>query len=134
MSYIVLLYIFLFSQSSVLDERGRPYGIGSLTMSFLTGKRKFSTTSSSTYNSLQQQLEEAQRQIQAQSTHNSRLEERLEAEQAQRLLLKERLDTQQSQHASSKKHFTMIEQYLRKTDPAFLDFCEEQSGLNPSSP
>ncbi|XP_024013914.1 uncharacterized protein LOC112087998 [Eutrema salsugineum] len=97
----------LFLQSTFTNERGIPYGIGSLSQSHINGKRKY-PGSSSTYKTLQEQLEEAQRKIEEQAAENARQNSELTRVSAE-------------QQAKINK-ISLVERYLAATDPGFLDF------------
>ncbi|XP_020877184.1 uncharacterized protein LOC110227430 [Arabidopsis lyrata subsp. lyrata] len=91
----------IFLQSTDRDSRGNPYGVGSLKDSTVNGKRKHPGDSSS-FRSLQEQLKEAQQKIEEQAAR--------EAQQ------KDKLD-----------NFSMVEKYLRQTDPQFLNWIANHS-------
>ncbi|CAE5963085.1 unnamed protein product [Arabidopsis arenosa] len=91
----------IFLQSTDRDSRGNPYGVGSLKDSIVNGKRKHPGDSSS-FRSLQEQLKEAQQKIEEQAAR--------EAQQ------KDKLD-----------NFSMVEKYLRQTDPQFLNWIANHS-------
>ncbi|XP_024009952.1 uncharacterized protein LOC112085154 [Eutrema salsugineum] len=102
----------LFLQSTIMSERGVPYGVGSLSQSHVNGKRK-SPGSSSAYNSLHEQLQQSQREIEVQAAENARREA-------------EFLATQAAQQAKIDQ-LTLVERYLTQTDPKFADFLATQS-------
>ncbi|XP_024009348.1 uncharacterized protein LOC112084450 [Eutrema salsugineum] len=97
----------LFLQSTFTNERGIPYGIGSLSQSHINGMRKY-PGSSSTYKTLQEQLEEAQRKIEEQAAENARQKSDLTRVSAE-------------QQAKIDK-LSLVDRYLAATDPGFLDF------------
>ncbi|KAG7548238.1 Transposase-associated domain [Arabidopsis suecica] len=91
----------IFLQSTDRDSRGNPYGVGSLKDSIVNGTRKHPGDTSS-FRSLQEQLKEAQQKIEEQAAR--------EAQQ------KDKLD-----------NFSMVEKYLRQTDPQFLNWIANHS-------
>ncbi|CAE5974181.1 unnamed protein product [Arabidopsis arenosa] len=125
-------YTTIFLQSTEMDSRGNPYGIGSLKETL--GKRKRygqSSSSSSSFLDLQEQLKEAQRKIEEQAAYN----ERRDSEDAARKAEQTRAAAEQKDKL---KHLSLLEKYLRQTDPHFLDFMATHSApqdtTNPLSP
>ena len=102
-------------QSTEKDNRGNYYGVGSLKEhlpDLVTGKRKHLGESFS-FVALQVQLKEAQQKIEEQAAHNAKREEeqtKAVAEQKDKLA-----------------HLSLVEKYLRQSDPAFLHFIESYS-------
>ncbi|KAG7583490.1 putative transposase Ptta/En/Spm plant [Arabidopsis suecica] len=118
--------------STEMDSRGNPYGFGSLKETL--GKRKRygqSSSSSSSFLDLQEQLKEAQRKIEEQAAYN----ERRDSEDAARKAEQTRAAAEQKDKL---KHLSLVEKYLRQTDPHFLDFMATHSApqdtTNPLSP
>ncbi|XP_024010244.1 uncharacterized protein LOC112085275 [Eutrema salsugineum] len=101
----------IFLQSTFINERGIPYGIGSLLETLVNGKRKC-PGSSSTYKGLEELLQETHRKIEEQAAENSKRE----AEQQAKL-----------------DKLSMVESYLTETDPKFMDFLAANQTL-PSDP
>ncbi|CAE5962660.1 unnamed protein product [Arabidopsis arenosa] len=106
-------YLAIFLKSTKRDSRGNPYGVGNLKDCMVNGKRKQPDESFS-FVPLQVQLKEAQRKIEEQAAR--------EAEQSQAVAeQKDRLE-----------QLSLVEKYLRETDPHFLDFMASQSAKEPT--
>jgi len=109
------LFVSFFSQSIKTDSRGNYYGAGNLKEhlpDLVTGKRKHLGESSS-FVALKVQLKEAQQKIEEQAAYNAKREEeqtKAVAEQKDKLA-----------------HLSLVEKYLRQSDPAFLHFIESYS-------
>ncbi|XP_024014026.1 uncharacterized protein LOC112088103 [Eutrema salsugineum] len=101
----------LFLQSTFINERGIPYGIGSLSETQVNGKRKCPGISS-TYKGLEEKLQEAHRKLEEQAAENSKRE----AEQQDKL-----------------DKLSMVKRYLTETDPKFMEFLAANQTL-PSDP
>ncbi|XP_024006596.1 uncharacterized protein LOC112083097 [Eutrema salsugineum] len=102
----------LFLQSTIMSERGVPYGVGSLSHLYVNGKRKYPGSSAS-YGTLQEQLQQAQHQIELQAAENARREAEFAKASA-------------AQEAKIEK-LTMVERYLTQTDPRFNGFLASQT-------
>ncbi|KAG7583620.1 putative transposase Ptta/En/Spm plant [Arabidopsis suecica] len=102
------------SSSTDRDSRGNFYGVGNLKDFLVNGKRK-QPDSASSFVSLQEQLKEAQRKIEDQAAREAE-QSRAVAEQKDRL-----------------EQLSLVEKYLRQTDPHFLDFMASQSAKEPTS-
>ncbi|CAE6114062.1 unnamed protein product [Arabidopsis arenosa] len=107
-------YTSIFLKSTDRDSRGNFYGVGNLKDCLVNGKRK-QPDSSSSFVSLQEQLKEAQRKIEEQAAREAE-QSRAVAEQRDRL-----------------EQLSLVEKYLRQTDPHFLDFMASQSAKEPTS-
>ncbi|CAE5979799.1 unnamed protein product [Arabidopsis arenosa] len=122
----------IFLQSTEVDSKGIPYGIGSLKETL--GKRKRygqSSSSSTSFLDLQEQLKEAQRKIEEQAAYN----EKRDLEEAARKAEQTRVAAEQKEKLA---HLSLVEKYLRQTDPHFLDFMATHSApqetTDPLSP
>ncbi|KAG7578651.1 putative transposase Ptta/En/Spm plant [Arabidopsis thaliana x Arabidopsis arenosa] len=122
----------IFLQSTEIDSRGIPYGIGSLKETL--DKRKCygqSSSSSTSFLDLQEQLKEAQRKIEEQAAYN----EKRDLEEAARKAEQTRVAAEQKEKLA---HLSLVEKYLRQTDPHFLDFMATHSApqetTDPLSP
>lgn len=69
---------------------------------------------------MQDQLKEAQRQIEEQAANNIRRDAELPAREAEHA-------RSVAEQEDKLKHLSMVEKYLRQTDPRFLDFVATQS-------
>lgn len=69
---------------------------------------------------MQDQLKEAQRQIEEQAANNLRRDAELAAREAEHA-------RSVAEQEDKLKHLSMVEKYLRQTDPQFLDFVATQS-------
>ncbi|XP_024009792.1 uncharacterized protein LOC112085100 [Eutrema salsugineum] len=107
------------SDVTFTNERGRPYGVGSLSQSHVNGKRKYSG-STFAFNTLQDQLQQAQQKIEEQVAENARREAELTKVVAAQQAKIEQL--------------TLLERYLSETDPRFLDFKAANSVPTSSPP
>ncbi|CAE6200633.1 unnamed protein product [Arabidopsis arenosa] len=107
-------YTAIFLKSTDRDSRGNFYGVGNLKDCLVNGKRK-QPDSASSFVSLQEQLKEAQRKIEDQAAREAE-QSRAVAEQKDRL-----------------EQLSLVEKYLRQTDPHFLDFMASQSAKEPTS-
>ncbi|CAE6012845.1 unnamed protein product [Arabidopsis arenosa] len=96
-------YTAIFLKSTDRDSRGNFYGVGNLKDCLVNGKRK-QPDSASSFVSLQELLKEAQRKIEDQAAREAE-QSRAVAEQKDRL-----------------EQLSLVEKYLRQTDPHFLDF------------
>ncbi|CAE5962859.1 unnamed protein product [Arabidopsis arenosa] len=105
-------YTAIFLQSTEKDSRGTLYGVGSLKGILKNGKRKQPGDSAS-FVAIQEQLKEAQKKIEEQPAENTRREK----EQKEKL-----------------EHLSLVEKYLRQTDPAFLDFMKTHSAAETTEP
>ncbi|KAG7559466.1 putative transposase Ptta/En/Spm plant [Arabidopsis thaliana x Arabidopsis arenosa] len=105
-------YTAIFLQSTEKDSRGTLYGVGSLKGILKNGKRKQPGDSAS-FVAIQEQLKEAQKKIEEQAAENTRREK----EQKEKL-----------------EHLSLVEKYLRQTDPAFLDFMKTHSAAETTEP
>ncbi|XP_024013107.1 uncharacterized protein LOC112087319 [Eutrema salsugineum] len=101
----------IFLQSTFINKQGVCYGIGSLSETHVSGKRKC-PGSSSTYKGLEEQLQKAHRKMEEQAAENSKRE----AEQQAKL-----------------DKLSMVERYLTETDPKFMEFLAANPTL-PSDP
>ncbi|CAL9224859.1 unnamed protein product, partial [Arabidopsis halleri] len=101
----------IFLQSTVTNDRGEYFGVGSLGV-YINGKRKYPGSSSS-FTTLQSQLEDANRKIEEQAA--------LQAEREAEAL---RVAAEQ---AAEIKHLAMVKKYLSETDPKFMAFLKSQS-------
>ncbi|CAL9232167.1 unnamed protein product, partial [Arabidopsis halleri] len=98
-------------RSLVTNDRGEYFGVGSLGV-YINGKRKYPGSSSS-FTTLQSQLEDANRKIEEQAA--------LQAEREAEAL---RVAAEQ---AAEIKHLAMVKKYLSETDPKFMAFLKSQS-------
>ncbi|XP_020882660.1 uncharacterized protein LOC110228831 [Arabidopsis lyrata subsp. lyrata] len=105
-------YTAIFLHSTEKDSRGTLYGVGSLKGILKNGKRKQPGDSAS-FVAIQEQLKEAQKKIEEQAAENTRREK----EQKEKL-----------------EHLSLVEKYLRQTDPAFLDFMKTHSAAETTEP
>ncbi|KAG7615316.1 hypothetical protein ISN45_At04g008600 [Arabidopsis thaliana x Arabidopsis arenosa] len=104
--------------STITNDRGEYYGVGSL-RSYINGKRKYQGTSSS-FTTLQSQLEKANHEIEEQATLQAHREAEalwVADEQAE---IKRVANEQQAEI----KRLMMVKKYLTATDPNFLAFLE----------
>ncbi|CAE6227022.1 unnamed protein product [Arabidopsis arenosa] len=101
------------TQSTVTNDRGEYFGVGSLRV-YINGKRKYPQSTSS-FTTLQSQLKDA----------NCKIEEQV-ALQAEREVEAMRVAAKQ---ADEIKHLMMVKKYLSETDPNFLAFLKSQSTL-----
>ncbi|KAG7527940.1 putative transposase Ptta/En/Spm plant [Arabidopsis suecica] len=101
----------IFLQSTVTNDRGDYFGIGSLGV-YINGKRKYAGSSSS-FTTLQSQLEDANRKIEEQAALQA-------AREAEALRVA-------ASQAAEIKHLSMVKKYLSETDPNFLAFLNSQS-------
>ncbi|CAE5968417.1 unnamed protein product [Arabidopsis arenosa] len=97
--------------STVTNDRGDYFGIGSLGV-YINGKRKYAGSSSS-FTTLQSQLEDANRKIEEQAALQA-------AREAEALRVA-------ASQAAEIKHLSMVKKYLSETDPNFLAFLNSQS-------
>ncbi|XP_020866785.1 uncharacterized protein LOC110224654 [Arabidopsis lyrata subsp. lyrata] len=109
----------IFLQSTERDARGNPYGIGSLKNTLVSGNRKYPGDSSS-FQALEEQLKDAHRKIEEQVAYN----ERRESEVASREAEQARVAAEQKDKL---EHLSLVEKYLRQTDPQFLHFMATHS-------
>ncbi|KAG7543202.1 putative transposase Ptta/En/Spm plant [Arabidopsis thaliana x Arabidopsis arenosa] len=112
-------YTTIFLQSTERDARGNPYGIGSLKNTLVSGNRKYPGDSSS-FQALEEQLKDAHRKIEEQVAYN----ERRESEVASREAEQARVAAEQKDKL---EHLSLVEKYLRQTDPQFLHFMATHS-------
>ncbi|CAE5959567.1 unnamed protein product [Arabidopsis arenosa] len=112
-------YTTIFLQSTERDARGNPYGIGSLKNTLGSGNRKYPGDSSS-FQALEEQLKDAHRKIEEQVAYN----ERRESEVASREAEQARVAAEQKDKL---EHLSLVEKYLRQTDPQFLHFMATHS-------
>ncbi|XP_020865755.1 uncharacterized protein LOC110224223 [Arabidopsis lyrata subsp. lyrata] len=92
----------IFLQSTVTNDRGEYFGVGSLGV-YINGKRKYPGSSSS-FTTLQSQLEDANRKVEEQAA--------LQAEREAEAL----------RVAAEIKHLAIVKKYLSETDPKFMAF------------
>ncbi|KAL1217224.1 putative transposase-like protein [Cardamine amara subsp. amara] len=116
-------YTAIFLQSTDKDSRGTPYGLGSLKATLLNGKRKQPGDASS-FMALQEQLKEAQRKIEEQAAYN----ERREAEYSRAVAEHARAAAEQNNKI---ENLSLMEKYLKQTDPRYIDFVATQSAAAP---
>ncbi|OAO89398.1 hypothetical protein AXX17_ATUG01070 [Arabidopsis thaliana] len=102
----------IFLQTIEKDSRGSLYGVGSMKGILVNGKRNQPGDSSS-FMAMQEQLKEAHRKIEEEAQYNAQREAELSKEAAKQ---KGRLE-----------HLSLVEKYLRQTDPAFQNFMESRS-------
>ncbi|KAG7551817.1 hypothetical protein ISN45_Aa06g024500 [Arabidopsis thaliana x Arabidopsis arenosa] len=101
----------IFLQSTVTNDRGGYFGIGSLGV-YINGKRKYAGRSSS-FTTLQSKLEDANRKIEEQAALQA-------AREAEALWVA-------ASQAAEIKHLSMVKKYLSETGPNFLAFLNSQS-------
>jgi len=86
---------------------------------------------STSFQALEEWLQEAQRKIEEQAAYN----EKRDAEIAAREAESARVTTEQKDKL---EHLSLVEKYLRQTDPQFLDFMATHSSISterlPSTP
>ncbi|XP_010514808.1 PREDICTED: uncharacterized protein LOC104790732 [Camelina sativa] len=110
----------LFLQSTYINDRGTYFGVGSLG-SYINGKRKY-PGSSSTFTTLQQQLEDANRKIEEQAA----LQAERDAEASRVAAEALRVASEQQEEISRLASFL-------KTNPNYVTFLESQTNdLNPA--
>ncbi|KAG7599210.1 hem peroxidase superfamily [Arabidopsis suecica] len=113
-------------RSTEKDSRGTLYGVGSLKGILRNGKRKQPGDSSS-FVAMQEQLKEAQRKIEEQAAENAIRDAAVAARE------KEHSRTVAEQK-DKLEHLSLVEKYLRQTDPAFLDFIQSHSAPATTEP
>jgi len=106
-------------QSTEKDSRGNPYGLGCLKDTLGSTNRHHSGSSSS-FQALEERLQEAQRKIEEQAAYN----EKRDAEIAAREAESSRVTAEQKDKL---EQLSLVEKYLRQTDPQFLDFMASHS-------
>ena len=116
-----LTYLFFISfQSIERDSRGNPYGLGSLKDTLGCANRNLPGQSSSSFLDLEERLKEAQRKIEEQAAYNEKRDSEIVAREAETA----RITVEQKDKL---EHLSLVEKYLRQTDPQFLDFMASQS-------
>ncbi|XP_010513333.1 PREDICTED: uncharacterized protein LOC104789310 [Camelina sativa] len=129
-------YTNIFIQSTQKDSRGNLYGVGSLkhTLQPLLNGLANQQQESAMFQSLQEQMRETQRQIEEQAAYNSRRDAEVAARDAE-LAAREALHFQAVAEQKDKlEHLSLVEKYLRKTDPAFIEFMKTQSAEATTEP
>ncbi|KAG7599381.1 putative transposase Ptta/En/Spm plant [Arabidopsis suecica] len=112
-------YTAIFLQSTEKDARGNPYGIGSLKDTLVSGKRKQPGDSSS-FQALEKQLKDAHRKTEEQAANNERREFEVATREAEQAPIA-------AEQKDKLEHLSLVEKYLRQSDPHFLDFMASQS-------
>jgi len=113
-------------QSTERDSRGVPYGVGSLKESLVNGKRKEASDSTS-FVGLQKQLLEAQRKIEEQVSYSQKRDTEVALREAE-------ISRVAAEHKKKIEHLSLVEKFLRETDPWFLNFLETQSADATTNP
>ncbi|XP_019101294.1 PREDICTED: uncharacterized protein LOC109133068 [Camelina sativa] len=129
-------YTNIFIQSTQKDSRGNLYGVGSLkhTLQPLLNGKENQQQESAMFQSLQEQMRETQRQIEEQAAYNSRRDAEVAARDAE-LAAREALHFQAVAEQKDKlEHLSLVEKYLRNTDPAFIEFMKTQSAEATTEP
>ncbi|XP_019086540.1 PREDICTED: uncharacterized protein LOC104720312 [Camelina sativa] len=103
----------IFLECTEKDSRGTPYGLGSLKANLGKGKQRSQTEA---FLTLQEQLKEAQRQIEIQATLNAEAAAR---EKETALLVAEQ--------KNEIKELSLMAKFMRDTNPAYLEFIASQS-------
>ncbi|XP_019093303.1 PREDICTED: uncharacterized protein LOC109129495 [Camelina sativa] len=103
----------IFLECTEKDSRGTPYGLGSLKANLGKGKQQSQTEA---FLTLQEQLKEAQRQIEIQATLNAEAAAR---EKETALLVAEQ--------KNEIKELSLMAKFMRDTNPAYLEFIASQS-------
>ena len=109
-------------QSTDRDARGNPYGLGCLKDTLGSANRQLPGDSTS-FQDLEERLQEAQRKIEEQAAYN----EKQDAEIAAREAESARVTAEQKDKL---KHLSLVEKYLRQIDPQFLDFMATHSSTS----
>ncbi|XP_019096746.1 PREDICTED: uncharacterized protein LOC104767947 isoform X2 [Camelina sativa] len=107
----------IFPECTEKDSLGTPYGVGSLKDTLGKGKGNQQTEA---FLTLQEQLKEAHSQIEV----HAEIQATLNAEAAAREKETALLVAEQKQEI---KELTMMEKFMRHTNPAYLEFIASQS-------
>ena len=108
-------------QSTEKDSRGNPFGLGLGCLKDTLGSaNRHHSGSSSSFQALEERLQEAQRKIEEQAAYN----EKRDAEIAARKAESSRVTAEQKDKL---EQLSLVEKYLRQTDPQFLDFMASHS-------
>lgn len=110
-----------FLQSTEKDARGNPYGLGCLKETLGSANRQL--PGDSTFKALEERLQEAQRQIEEQAAYNEKRDAEIAAREAETA----RVTAEQKDKL---EHLSLVEKYLRQTDPQFLDFIATHSSTS----
>ncbi|XP_019093688.1 PREDICTED: uncharacterized protein LOC104750221 [Camelina sativa] len=110
----------IFLECTEKDLRGTPYGVGSLKDTLGKGNQPSQTEA---FLTLQEQLKEAQCQIEVQATLNAEAAAR---EKETHLLV--------AKQKSEIKELTLMAKFMRHTNPAFLEFIASQSAEEDNLP
>jgi len=116
----------IFLQSTERDSRGNPYGLGSLEDTLGCANYNLPGQSSSSFLDLEERLKEAQRKIEEQAAYNEKRDSEIAAREAETA----RITAEQKDKL---EHLSLVEKYLRQTDPQFLDFMASKSSTTTES-
>ncbi|XP_023633300.1 uncharacterized protein LOC111828842 [Capsella rubella] len=124
----------IFLQSTEMDSRGIPYGVGSLKDSLVNGKLNHPGNSTS-FLALEEQLKEAQRKIEEQVAYNAKRDAEVVARESEQARVVAEHSRAMAEQKGQIEHLTMVAEYLRENDPRFLDFMASKSAAvaQPSS-
>jgi len=114
-------YAAIFLESTEKDARGNPYGLGCLKETLGSANRQL--PGDSTFKALEERLQEAQRQIEEQAAYNEKRDAEIAAREAETA----RVTAEQKDKL---EHLSLVEKYLRQTDPQFLDFIATHSSTS----
>lgn len=112
-----------------MDSRGTPYGVGSLKETLdrvVSGKRK-QPGDSVDFVTLQEQLQEAHKKIEEQAAYNQKRDSEVAAREAEQSRI-------MAEQKDKLHHLSLVEKYMRQTDPAYLDFVATQSAQARTEP
>jgi len=119
-----------FLHSTERDSRGNPYGLGCLKDTLGSANRQ-QLPEDSSFKALEERLQEAQQQIEEQAAYNEKRDVEIAAREADSA----RVTADQKEKL---EHLSLVEKYLRQTDPQFLDFMATHSSTAteriPSTP
>ncbi|KAL0797041.1 hypothetical protein Bca101_068418 [Brassica carinata] len=112
----------LFIQATFTNDRGKIYGLGSLKNQL--NEVPYDSRSLSSFIQMQQQLQEAQRQIKEQAALLAKAEE----ERAQAAVAAEKREEERAQAAAATiEEFSIVRKYLTTTDHRFFDFISKET-------